>query len=211
MFRPDFSNSQNKLPSAYAAILCGGKSHRFGTDKALMTLDGVRVIDLLASTLSSIFPQVFFISNIRDKFHFLSNNVVTDEIPEQGPLGGIYTALGIGKGDYCFITACDTPFLPKDIVQHLWGVIDDDDMVVPQSQGLIEPLIGFYACRCREEIGLRLQNGQRQTRAFGENHRVRLVNLDGRYPREYLQKAFWNINTATDLAMAQQWYLERYA
>lgn len=199
------------LPSAYSAILGGGKSRRFGRDKALMSLDGQRIIDLLLGTLGGLFSQIFFISNVRDKFHGVDITTVADEIPNQGPLGGIYTALGAGNGEYCFVTACDTPFLSRDVIQALWEEIEGEDIVVPQSQGMIEPLIGFYARRCRDDIATALRKGQRQIRSFWVDRDVRLVNLDDRFSPEYLQKAFWNINTAADYTIARKWFQEQYA
>ena len=160
------------LHTAYSAILGGGKSRRFGRDKALMSLNGQRVIDLLYSTLSELFTQIFFISNVRDKFHGVDITTVSDEIPNQGPLGGIYTALGVGSGEYCFVTACDTPFISRDVIQVLWGEIEGEDIVVSQSRGMIEPLIGFYARRCRDDIATALRKGQRQNRLCEKWSRV---------------------------------------
>ena len=35
--------------------------------------------------------------------------------------------------------------------------------------------------------------------------------LDERFSPEYLQKAFWNINTAADYTIARKWFQEQYA
>jgi molybdopterin-guanine dinucleotide biosynthesis protein A len=196
------------LPSAYSAILGGGQSRRFGRDKVLMTLHGRGVLDILVDTLSRIFAQVFFVSDVRDKFHGVDITTVMDDIPGQGPLGGIHAALGVGDGDYCFVTACDTPFLHEKVIRCLWEEIDGEDVIVPVYRGNIEPLVGFYARRCREQIEKALAKGQRKVRLFWDPLQVRYVNLDDRFPADYLEKVFWNINTATDFTIARKWYQE---
>ena len=196
------------LPSAYAAILGGGKSRRFGSDKALMTLDSHRVVDYITKTLGDLFRQVFFVVDTRDKFHGVGITNVVDEIPGQGPLGGIHSALGVGEGDYCYITACDTPFVHPDIIRCLWEEIAGEDIIVPTHQGKTEPLMGFYSKRCRKDIETALSKGQRQAHAFLEHRKVRLVGMDNRFPPELLEKTFWNINTATDHEIARNWYRE---
>ena len=196
------------LPSAYAAILGGGKSRRFGTDKAFMTFDNHRVVDFITKTIQDLFHQVFFITDVRDKFHGVGITNIVDEILGQGPLGGIHTALGVGRGDYCFVMACDTPFVHPEIIQCLWEEISGEDIIVPELSGEIEPLMGFYSKRCRHDIETALEKGQRQAHKFLENQRVRLVRMDERFPPELLKKAFWNINTAADHAVAEDWYRE---
>jgi molybdopterin-guanine dinucleotide biosynthesis protein A len=190
--------------SSYAAVLCGGKSRRLGRDKTLLYLNGIRVIDLIANTLKQQFDPVFFISDVRDKIHGVDIITLVDEIPDMGPMGGIHTALGAGKGEYCFITACDTPFLTEEIIQALRDEIDGEDIIVPQYQGLAEPLVGFYACHCRENIGSALKKGQNQARSLWGCSNVRFVNLDDRFPPDYLQRAFFNINTVADFDIARE-------
>jgi molybdopterin-guanine dinucleotide biosynthesis protein A len=199
------------LSSSYAAILCGGKSRRLGQDKALMYLNGSRIIDIIIQTLQPLFDPIFFISDVRDKIHGVDITSVADEIPNLGPLGGIYTALGVGIGEYCFVTACDTPFLTKEIIQALWNEVDGEDIIVPKYQGLAEPLVGFYARRCRERIGEALEIDQKQTRSLWNCCNVRFVDLDKRFPAEYLQRVFFNINTVADFDTAREMYGTQYA
>jgi len=76
---------------------------------------------------------------------------------------------------------------------------------VPEYQGLVEPLVGFYACRCRDRIKKVLESGERQTRSLLAKFRIRQVNLDRRFSPEYLHRVFWNINTAADYDTARDW------
>ena len=151
---------------------------------------------------------MFFIADDSDKFHDVGLTNIIDEIPGQGPLGGIHSALGVGEGDYCFITACDTPFVHPDIIQCLWEEIAGEDIIIPTHQGKTEPLMGFYSKRCRKDIETALSAGQRQAHTFLEHQKVHLVTMDERFPPELLEKTFWNINTASDHAVARIWYRE---
>ncbi len=71
------------------AILGGGRSSRFGSDKALATLDGRALIDRVAAALA---PQVDALIVVgRD--HPGLTAVADRPAPDLGPLGGIAGAL----------------------------------------------------------------------------------------------------------------------
>lgn len=100
------------------AILAGGRSRRFGSDKALALLDGVTLIDRAIAALA---PQVEAVLICgREVPGRLS--VADRPGPDLGPLGGVAAALtyALANGYGAVVTMpCDMPSLPADLVERL--------------------------------------------------------------------------------------------
>ena len=75
-------------------ILAGGRSLRFGSDKARATVDNislvVRLHNIIAAQMSS---RVFVVANAVDAYEDLGLTTLGDPIPNLGPVSGIATAL----------------------------------------------------------------------------------------------------------------------
>jgi molybdenum cofactor guanylyltransferase len=98
--------------SICAAILAGGKSERFGCQKALISINGVPVIKLLEEAIRGAgIDEVYISANDSDTFTDFGMPVLCDIHPECGPMGGIHSILTHTKTDELLITACDTPGL----------------------------------------------------------------------------------------------------
>jgi molybdopterin-guanine dinucleotide biosynthesis protein A len=74
-------------------ILSGGKSRRFGSDKGRMSIDGVPNLLRLHQALAPHFHSVWVVCRSPDDYADLGLSVVTDRVPDQGPLQGLHTAL----------------------------------------------------------------------------------------------------------------------
>lgn len=79
-----------KLPVYF---LAGGKSRRFGSDKARAVLAGLPLITRLVEMLSSRATYITVIADAADKYADLGYKTLADIQPGLGPLGGIQTAL----------------------------------------------------------------------------------------------------------------------
>src|SRR3989338_8558633 len=71
-------------------VLAGGKSSRFGEDKALALLDGVTFLETAVRRLQEIGLRVTVITNRTRDYSglHLGCDIQTDIIEEKGPLGG---------------------------------------------------------------------------------------------------------------------------
>jgi molybdenum cofactor guanylyltransferase len=100
------------------AILAGGASTRFGSDKAVAMVDGVALLDHAIAALA---PQVDALVIVgRDWPGFTR----IDDLPAPGfgPLGGLAGALDHGRAngyDAVLVAPCDTLGLPADLAQRL--------------------------------------------------------------------------------------------
>lgn len=92
-------------------VLAGGQSSRFGEDKALVFVNGVRLIERAIHLLEELHLAPVLITSPGRDYSFLRCPVETDILPHKGPLGGIYTASYLFKGYALLILVCDMPFL----------------------------------------------------------------------------------------------------
>lgn len=190
-------------------ILVGGKSRRYGRNKALELFQGERLIDRRVRTIRALFPEVLVITNEPELYLHLDVAVVRDVIPEKGPLGGIYTGLVFAQGEKVFVTACDMPFVQPALIRRMVQLAADYDVVVPQKAEGLEPLHAIYSPRCLPQIKTMLDGGELQVISFFPAVKVYRISSDeiGQLDPEGL--SFFNINTPDDMHKARG-LLERF-
>jgi len=136
----------NRQPtiSISAIILTGGRSSRMGQPKALLPFDGEPLIAHLVRRLQRCFPDVVVVAAPNQELPPLPVTLTQDAIAYQGPVGGMVYGLQAARGELCFITSCDAPFLNLTLVTHLLSLADAYDVVVPYWQERLQPLHAVY-------------------------------------------------------------------
>jgi len=181
-------------------ILAGGKNSRMGTKKALLTIDGVRLIDKIFNIYQEIFPEIIIVTNDSLAYtDFFAATVVTDIYKEKGALGGIYTGLFFASYDYSFVAACDMPFLNKDFIIYLTEQVDKYDIVVPQLSDGFQPLHAIYSRNCLTAIKKLLTADKLKITGFYKEMRLLSISEEKIKPFNKDGKLFLNINTPADL------------
>jgi molybdopterin-guanine dinucleotide biosynthesis protein A len=135
---------------------------------------------------------------------------VADVRPGFGSLGGIYTAVVTAPAPVVCV-AWDMPFISESLIQTLAEGLERYDAMLPQSDGRrgVEPLCAAYGPACGDAIAASLAAGD--LRAIGFHQRIRL----GILPLERVRALadpdllFFNVNTADDLAKADQLWRRR--
>ena len=100
-------------------ILAGGKSSRFGEDKALAKVEGVSLLERTVALLNKLDLEVRVITSNARNYSFLNCAVARDVIPEKGPLGGLYTACHILGQASLLVLTCDMPWLTLECLSTL--------------------------------------------------------------------------------------------
>ena len=194
---------EDNIIKAGGAILIGGKSSRFGSDKASLEFAGETLSVRIYHQLNSILDSVCFISDRKNNSATADLPVFVDIESGVGPLGGLLTALKNCQYPWCFITGCDLPFFDPDLVSYLWQYAHEDpDIIVPVWAENIEPLNAFYHIRCIPAIVDSLAQNRYMVKGFWKNLRVKKVELTDHYSSDDLKKMFFNINTKLALAQA---------
>jgi sec-independent protein translocase protein TatC len=181
-----------------AAILCGGLSHRMGSDKAfLRDAAGKLLLASLAEKLAAFFGETRLIADRPDKFKAfpeLNYPVDADLYPRSGPVGAILTALAAGSGRTFFVLAGDQPVLDLNVVEKLKDLLEKTqaDVALPRREGgALEPLYAFYGPGCQEPFTNSLKAGRLAIRASFSALKVSYLDLS---PKDIPPGLFKNLN-----------------
>lgn len=179
-------------------ILAGGRSRRFGSDKAFATYKGESFILRTLKLMKGIFREVVIVTNSPEKYREMRAKVIKDEILFQGPAGGIATALRSLKTGGIFVVACDMPFLSKAAILHLLEKDDGSSFVFYEQERGIEPLCAVYRSPLLPLLESRLQCGKADLRSLAHelSVKVRKIPLD-----KSLQASLRNVNTPKDFEL----------
>lgn len=180
---------------AAGIILAGGKSSRFKGNKAFAEISSQRLIERVVHVLKSVLPKVIIVTNTPEDYQISNAETVLDILPGRGPLGGIHAGLIASPYELNFVTACDMPFINKELVKYLVDqAAADDDAVVPVIGGYPEPLAAVYRRTCIKYIENVILADIYQVKSFYKFINVKYI------PEEELlgfggEKLFFNINT----------------
>ncbi|MFN8256428.1 MAG: molybdenum cofactor guanylyltransferase [Bacteroidales bacterium] len=120
-------------------ILCGGKSSRMGTNKALLKLDNLTFTERIAERLGEFCSEIILSVNSND-FDSLPFRKVMDKFSGIGPMAGIVSSLEESKSANNFIISCDLPFISSEIISFLLNHKSAADIVAPVFKQKIQPL-----------------------------------------------------------------------
>jgi len=180
-------------------ILLGGKSSRYGSNKALVEIEGVRLVDRVVGVMKSIFHRVILVTNTPEEYAYLRLPMVEDLIKGLGPMGGIYTGLMTMSDEAGFLVACDMPFISGKLIRHMVEVRGDFDTVVPRMDWMLEPLHALYSKTCIPVIQKAIEERQYQIAKCFAGMRVRYVDEEELRLWDPDLRSFFNINKPQDL------------
>ena len=181
------------------AIIAGGKSGRFGSDKSLYSYEGKTLIQHVHDAISPVFDEIVIIANDTEKFKFLGLTVIPDIIPGLGPIGGIYTAVQKLAAERIFIFPCDMPFLNTEFIRYMTEIPDIYDIVVPAINGYYQPLHAIYSKNCVTAIKRNIDARDYRMSGFFEGHSIRMINEDEIGFYDDPEKMFRNVNFREDI------------
>lgn len=179
-----------------AIILAGGKSRRMGTDKALLELEGVSLLERSLALCESICDEIIISSNNTEHNNF-GYPVFADELNNCGPLAGISSCLKKSETSWNFVMSVDAAYVEPDFVSFLISQVDSFDALVPFSEKGKEPLIALYNKSCLPAITDRLESGD-----FKMHNLLNSINtkwVDAHNWIEKYPKLFRNLNRPEDL------------
>lgn len=184
------------LKEINAIILAGGKASRMGgTDKASIDLSGKQIIQHVAHSLRQVFQKLIVVTNTNQVYDIGEAVYTSDEVPYLGPLGGILAGLKAADSKYCFVTACDMPFLNQELIVTMGNHVNSNDIIVPAYKGKIEPLFGYYSINCIDVIEESLDNGVRKVVDLYSMVKTLIVKAQA-------DKPFFNVNDMKSLNTA---------
>ncbi len=187
-------------------ILSGGLSTRYdGTEKALLQVGGVRILDRIYDIYSELFEEIILVTNNPQKFLEWDLLIVSDLFPIRSSLTGIHAGLFYMTNPFAFISACDTPFLKKEMVETIIGKIEPQiDIVLPETSAGLEPLCAAYSKRCLPPAQHHLEQEKLKIIKTFRKSRIKTISEKVLCEIDPDLRSFFNINTADDLQRAEE-------
>ena len=130
-----------------ALILAGGKSTRFGADKARHAVGGRAMIELVAEAVEAVADTVLLsVDEAAEAFDGLAARPVVDRYADAGPLAGLHAGLAAAETPWVLAVACDMPFVTPEALQALAAARapDVDAVVARTPDGRLHPLCACY-------------------------------------------------------------------
>ena len=187
-------------------ILSGGLNTRFdGVNKALAPVGGRRIIDWLLEVFSDIFDETILVTNHPEQFLQYDLTIVTDVFEQRSSLTGIHSGLFYARNPYAFFSACDTPFLKKELIEFLIRNIEPNiDIIMPQTTAGFEPLCAVYSKRCLKSAEDHLKANKLKIQWALRSHRTKTIAENDLRQVDPELVSFFNINTPQDLETAEK-------
>jgi molybdopterin-guanine dinucleotide biosynthesis protein A len=195
------------------AILAGGGATRFaGKPKGLELVGGERILDRLVRIMTAALGEApLLVANAPDATTWRPDlRTVGDARHGLGSLGGIYTAVLESPAPVVCV-AWDMPFVSESLIRTLARGLDQHDAMLPESGGRrgVEPLCAAYGPACRQAISDCLDAGNLRAIGFHDRIRVGILPLEEVRALADPDLLFFNVNTADDLARADQLWRQR--
>ncbi|MGL5689260.1 MAG: molybdenum cofactor guanylyltransferase [Bacteroidales bacterium] len=133
-------------------ILAGGRSSRFGSNKAFASFDRKLFIERSIETLLPLCSSVSISGNY-DEYSSFNYPLIKDQIDQIGPIGGIYSCLKSSTTHINLFLTCDMPLLTSKIVSELIPNLSDADVrIYGNSDSIRYPFPGIYCKTVLPEI-----------------------------------------------------------
>lgn len=189
-----------RLEEVTAVVLCGGSGTRLGTgDKTLLPVLGRPLVSYAAETLR---PQVgrLILGSGRDPqpYEALGYEVVADQRPGTGPLGGVIGTLAAVTSDWILVHPGDTPLPDRGLVARLSPAADTRGIAVPRTGGQRQHLVLLMSRAMAGELAAYYEAGGRAVRRWLDGLGIEGVDMSD------VAKSFFNVNTPDDLAEAER-------
>jgi molybdenum cofactor guanylyltransferase len=181
--------SLNPKPNLSAIALAGGLSQRMGQDKALLTIDGIPLLQKICDTASQCADPVYVVTPWIERYCDRISNVrwieetAYSESESNGSLIGFMQGLAQVETEWVLLLACDLPQLDAGILQEgaasLSAIEPGVAALLPKNpEGWWEPLCGFYRRDRLPHLQDYVQQGGRSFQKWLAQQSVRQLDLE---------------------------------
>jgi molybdopterin-guanine dinucleotide biosynthesis protein A len=189
-------------PPAY--ILAGGRSARFGSDKARAELAGEPLVARVARMIEPHVADVTIVADVPGKYDDLGLRTIADRIPDRGPLGGLDAAISdcIARAGpsrrWLLLASCDLVELRGSWIEALREGAGESVCIVVYRGERWHPMPGLYRVDLAEDVARRLESRQLAMRSLIEASPHRALSLPSDWP------ALAQVNTREQLEEARR-------
>ena len=129
-------------------VLCGGRSTRMGSPKALLPFGDETMLQRVVRLLGSVVSPLVVVAAPDQSLPGLpaAVSVTRDEREGRGPLEGLRAGLKAlpATVDAAYVTSCDVPLLVPAFALRMIDLMGDADIAVMEIDGFPHPLSAVY-------------------------------------------------------------------
>jgi molybdopterin-guanine dinucleotide biosynthesis protein A len=134
--------------TAAGIVLCGGKSTRMGSPKALLPFGPETMLQRVVRLLGSVVTPIVVVAARDQALPMLPGyaRITRDEREERGPLEGLRAGLKAlpASVEAAYVTSCDVPLLVPAFVRLMVDLLGGHDIAVMEIDGFPHPLSAVY-------------------------------------------------------------------
>ncbi|MBI3909565.1 MAG: molybdenum cofactor guanylyltransferase [Armatimonadetes bacterium] len=187
-----------------AVLLAGGQSSRMGRPKAWLEFGGRPLLAWLVERLLTVFPEALVVGAPGQDLPETPARVLRDEVPGQGPVGGLVVGLREAGHPFAFVASCDVPFLNPAVAEYLAHVCACYDVAVPEWEGRLHPVQAVYRTSVQPVLAEMLAAGIRRPIALFEQVRTCIVREEELRALDREGRTFLNVNTPEEYEAARR-------
>ena len=134
--------------TAGGIVLCGGKSTRMGSPKALLPFGGETMLQRVVRLLGTVVSPIVVVAAPDQPLPALPDGVIVtrDEREDRGPLEALRAGLKAlpANVDAAYVTSCDVPLLVPAFALRMIELMSDAEIAVMEIDGFPHPLSAAY-------------------------------------------------------------------
>ncbi len=136
------------MNTAGGIVLCGGKSSRMGSSKALLPFGPETMLQRVVRILDGVVSPIVVVAAVDQMLPDLPSAVIVtrDEREGRGPLEGLRAGLKAlpAPVERAYVTSCDVPLLVPGFIRQMLDLGDGYDIAVIEIDGFSHPLSAVY-------------------------------------------------------------------
>ncbi len=177
-------------------VLTGGASTRLGQDKAVLPIDGERLVDRTVRLLSDVCAPVIEVGPGYSSLPFIS-----EQPPSSGPLVALAAGIDVlrqqGFTGGAIVLAVDLPRLAPALLDWLVAY-PGDHSVVPIVDDRAQTLCARYNASALDAVSALVKNGERSLQSLLNVISVNRASID-EWGEVVTPECFFDIDTPEDL------------
>lgn len=182
-----------KLP---VYILAGGRSSRFGSDKARAMVRGRSLLEHVAAMLDPMASQITVVADRIGKYDDLGYRTIADAKPHLGPVAGLGRALEDlgGERRWLLLCSCDALVIRAAWLRTLVESMSDECDAVAYRGDRWQPMPGLYRSTALPRVIAQLDQDRRSMQSLLQSLCTAALPLPEDWPEH------WQANTPADVA-----------
>jgi len=181
-------------------ILAGGRSRRFGSDKARAILKGEPLVKRVERLLMPVASRVTVVADVPEKYTDLGLRTIVDRTPGLGPLGGLDSAIADLEPNehWLLLCCCDALVIHAAWLDQLLTHMRPGVRAAAYKGKFWQPMPALYARNCATQVEAQIASADQSLRGLLDQLTAIALQMPADWPKH------WQANHPENLDEFQQ-------